>query len=77
MKVFSGGPDLKSLRREIEVVSALPPHENIVRLYGVEEDVSFFSAAVYIRNSSQAMSGISKIDSWSAWVHASRCTLRN
>lgn len=40
VKVFTGGPDFKSLKREIDVVRALPPHENIVNLYGVEEDVS-------------------------------------
>ena len=40
MKVFSGGPDFKSLKREIDVVKSLPPHDNIVRLYNVEEDVS-------------------------------------
>lgn len=40
IKVFSGGPDFKSLKREIDVVRSLPPHENIVKLYGVEEDVS-------------------------------------
>lgn len=62
MKVFSGGPDLKSLRREIEVVSALPPQENIVRLYGVEEDVSFFQLlCIIIRNSSQACLGFQKL----------------
>ena len=41
MKVFSGGPDFKSLKREIDVVRSLPHHENIVRLFSVEEDVSF------------------------------------
>ena len=40
IKVFSGGPDFKSLRREIDVVKSLPHHENIVRLDNVEEDVS-------------------------------------
>ena len=40
VKVFAGGPDFKSLKREIEVVRSLPHQENIVRLEEVEEDVS-------------------------------------
>ena len=40
IKVFSGGPDFKSLKREIDVVRSLPHHENIVRLENVEQDVS-------------------------------------
>ena len=31
---------MKSLKREIDVVKSLPPHENIVELFGVEEEVS-------------------------------------
>ncbi len=38
MKVFAGS-DFKSLRREIDVVSSLPHHDNIVKLFGVEEEV--------------------------------------
>ena len=40
IKVFKGGPEFKSLKREIDVVRSLPHHENIVTLYTVEEDVS-------------------------------------
>lgn len=40
IKVFAGGPDFKSLKREIDVVKSLPHHENIVRLDDVEADVS-------------------------------------
>ena len=48
VKVFSGGPDFKSLRREIDVVKSLPHHENIVRLYNVEEDVRAMFTIMYI-----------------------------
>ena len=40
IKVFKGGPEFKSLKREVDVVCSLPHHENIVTLYKVEEDVS-------------------------------------
>ena len=40
IKVFKGGPEFKSLKREIDVVRSLPHHENIVALYTVEEEVS-------------------------------------
>ena len=39
IKVFKGGPEFKSLKREIDVVRSLPHHENIVALYTVEEEV--------------------------------------
>ena len=40
IKVFTGAADFKSLKREIDVVKSLPPHESIVKLFGVEEEVS-------------------------------------
>ena len=40
IKVFKGGPEFKSLKREIDVVRSLPHQENIVALYTVEEEVS-------------------------------------
>ena len=40
IKVFKGGPEFKSLKREIDVVRSLPHHENIVTLHTVEEEVS-------------------------------------
>lgn len=43
VKVFNGGPEFKSLKREIDVVKQLPSQENIVELLTVEEDVSLCS----------------------------------
>ncbi len=40
VKMFTGGPQFKSIKREIDVVQQLAKHENIVSLFGVEEDVS-------------------------------------
>lgn len=40
MKVFAGSAEFKSLKREIDVVRSLPSHENIVMLFGDEEEVS-------------------------------------
>ena len=39
IKVFTAGSEFKSLKREVDVVQSLPPHDNIVTLYGVEEEV--------------------------------------
>ena len=39
VKVFSGSTEFKSLKREIDVVRSLPTHDNIVTLFGVEEEV--------------------------------------
>lgn len=39
MKVFAGSAEFKSLKREIDVVRSLPSHENIVMLFGDEEEV--------------------------------------
>ena len=39
MKVFAGSAEFKSLKREIDVVRSLPAHENIVMLFGDEEEV--------------------------------------
>ena len=39
MKVFTGSAEFKSLKREIDVVRSLPAHENIVMLFGDEEEV--------------------------------------
>lgn len=41
VKMFTGGPQFKSIKREIDVVQQLPKHENVVYLYGVEEDVRY------------------------------------
>lgn len=38
IKVFTAGSEFKSLKREVDVVQSLPPHDNIVTLYGVEEE---------------------------------------
>ena len=46
VKVFTGGPEFKSLKREIDVVKQLPRQENIVELLTVEEDVSFCEQAL-------------------------------
>ena len=45
IKVFTHGADFKALKREIDVVKALPPHHNIVSLFGVEEEVCVGSLA--------------------------------
>ena len=39
VKVFTGSAEFKSLKREIDVVRSLPSHENIVMLFGDEEEV--------------------------------------
>ena len=41
MKMFTGGVEFRALKREIEVVCALPHQENIVKMFGVEEEVSW------------------------------------
>ena len=41
MKMFTGGVEFRALKREIEVVCSLPHQENIVKLFGVEEEVSW------------------------------------
>ena len=41
MKVFAGSAEFKSLKREIDVVRSLPSHDNIVMLFGDEEEVSY------------------------------------
>ena len=43
VKVFAGSAEFKSLKREIDVVRSLPAHENIVMLFGDEEEVSMWS----------------------------------
>lgn len=43
MKVFAGSAEFKSLKREIDVVRSLPSHENIVMLFGDEEEVKVSS----------------------------------
>ena len=40
VKMFTGGVEFRALKREIEVVCSLPHQENIVKLFGVEEEVS-------------------------------------
>ena len=41
MKMFTGSVEFRALKREIEVVCSLPHQENIVKLFGVEEEVSW------------------------------------
>ena len=41
VKVFAGSAEFKSLKREIDVVRSLPSHDNIVMLFGDEEEVSY------------------------------------
>ena len=41
VKMFTGGVEFRALKREIEVVCALPHQENIVKMFGVEEEVSW------------------------------------
>lgn len=41
VKVFTGSTEFKSLKREIDVVRSLPSHENIVMLFGDEEELKY------------------------------------
>jgi len=54
VKMFTGGVEFRALKREIDVVRSLPHQENIVKLFGVEEEVSRFEI-LYMESHSECL----------------------